>query len=169
MHPMNKHAFPDPGHDHSACSGSVLERAERVCARRGARLTALRRDVLRHLAQGHQAIGAYEVMARMESEQGPAPAPISVYRALDFLQAHGLVHKIESRNAYVACSHGHADERAVLLICEGCGMVAEMSGGPVFEALDREAAAHGFAPARAVIELAGRCGHCAQNQQVSLP
>lgn len=164
---MNKHAFPDPGHDHSACSGSVLERAERVCARRGARLTALRRDVLRHLAQGHQAIGAYEVMARMESENSPAPAPVSIYRALDFLQAHGLVHKIESRNAYVACSHGHSDERAVLLICEACGMVAEIAGDTVFEALDGEAAAHGFSAARAVIELAGRCGHCAQIPQAS--
>lgn len=158
---MNAPLFPSPGHDHSRCTGTLLERAERVCARRGARLTALRRDVLKLLAQDHHAVGAYEVMARMR----PQPAPISVYRALDFLQAHGLVHKIESRNAYVACNHGHDGQRAVLLICEACGMVAEVPGEGVFDALDREASSHGFAPARAVIELSGRCGHCVKEPQ----
>lgn len=153
--------FPAPGHDHAACSGAVLSHAELVCARRGARLTPLRRNVLRHLAEGHQAVGAYDLMARM-GEGKDAPAPISVYRALDFLQAHGLVHKIESRNAYVACSHGHKDSRAVLLICEDCGMVAEIPGDAAFAALDGEASAHGFAPARAIVEIAGQCQRCAR-------
>jgi Fur family zinc uptake transcriptional regulator len=161
MRPMNNHAFPAPGHDHAHCTGSVLAHAERVCASRGARLTPLRRDVLRCLAQGHQAVGAYEVMARLEAEQKAAPAPISIYRALDFLLAHGLVHKIESRNAYVACSQGHDDTSAVLLICEGCGMVAEIDAGAAVAALQAQAEARGFVPSRTVIELAGRCGHCA--------
>lgn len=77
--------------------------------RRSARLTSQRRDVLSCVARSHAAVGAYEVIDRM-ADHGPRPAPITVYRALDFLAAHGLIHKIESRNAYVACSHAHEGE-----------------------------------------------------------
>jgi Fur family transcriptional regulator, zinc uptake regulator len=155
--------FPGPDHDHAQCADAVLAHAQHVCSRRGARLTNLRRQVLEALASDHQAIGAYEIIARMGGDDQLKPAPISVYRALEFLEAHGLVHKIESLNAYVACSHGHKGEHAVLLICEACGMVAEIPGDAAFQALDREAAAQGFSPKRAIVELSGRCGRCAED------
>src|SRR5262245_21314553 len=98
--------FQTAHHDHDHCTGELLARAEQMCTRRCARLTAQRRDVLECVARSHAAVGAYEVIERM-ADHGPRPAPITVYRALDFLVAHGLVHKIESRNAYVACSHSH--------------------------------------------------------------
>ena len=112
------------------------------------------------MAQSHQAAGAYEIIERMAAN-GPRPAPITVYRALDFLLAHGLVHKIESRNAFIACSHAHEGEPAALLICEGCGIVAELDSPDIFSGLARQAAAQGFRPARTVVEIAGRCSHCA--------
>ena len=57
---------------------------------------------------------------------GPRPAPITIYRALDFLTAQGLVHRIESRNAFLACINNHAaDAPVVFLICEHCGAVGE--------------------------------------------
>jgi Fur family zinc uptake transcriptional regulator len=160
---MNEESiFPAPGHDHSECTGAVLAHAELVCSRRGARLTKLRRDVLQALADDHQAVGAYDVMARMAGPDQAAPAPISVYRALEFLEAHRLVHKIESLNAYVACRHGHSGERTVLLICEACGMVAEIPGENAFKALDHEAGLQGFQPEKAIVELSGRCGRCVE-------
>ncbi len=109
-------AFPEPGHDHSHCTRELLERAERVCLGAGARLTPLRRKVLRSVADSHRASGAYDIIERL-AKTGPRPAPISIYRALEFLRGHGLVHKIESRNAFVACTHGEHDGDAVLLIC----------------------------------------------------
>ena len=58
------------------------------------------------------------------------PAPITVYRALDFLRDNGLVHRIESRNAFVACVNNHGgDDLVVFLICERCGAVGEAPGG----------------------------------------
>lgn len=137
-----------------------MARAERICARRGSRLTSLRRGVLEAVGASHRAAGAYEVIDRM-AEHGPRPAPISVYRALDFLSAHGLVHKIESLNAFVACTLSHADRDAILLICEGCGRVAEMEGKPLFEGLTKRAAGTGFVTREAMVELSGRCGDCA--------
>ena len=83
-------------HDHDACTGDLVARAERVCARRGSRLTSLRRKVLVAVARSHEAAGAYDIIERLAAA-GPPPAPMSVYRALDFLASHGLVHKIESR------------------------------------------------------------------------
>ena len=89
------------------------------------------------MAQSHSAVGAYDIIERM-AEHGPRPAPITVYRALDFLLAHGLVHKIESRNAFVACSHSHEGQPAALLICETCGTVSELDAPEVFRAHHRE-------------------------------
>ena len=111
----NAMSFPEPGHNHHRCTDELIARAERMCSRRGARLTAQRREVLACIAQSHAAAGAYEIIDRM-TVYGARPAPITIYRALDFLLAHGLVHKIESRNAYVACSHAHDGVPAALLI-----------------------------------------------------
>ncbi len=153
-------AFLDPLHDHTHCTADLIARAERICERLGSRLTAQRRDVLACVAQGHAAVGAYDIIERMAAHGG-RPAPITIYRALDFLLAHGLVHKIESRNAYVACSHAHEGEPAALLICEACGTVAELEAAEAFRRIDEAAKTQGFRPARTLIEMTGTCGPCA--------
>lgn len=139
-----------------------MEHAEALCAARGQRLTRLRRQVLETLAGSHRTLGAYEIMDRM-AERGPRPAPITVYRALDFLLEHGLVHRIESRNAFLACIGQHGAESAsttVFLICERCGAVGETSSGGVAETLQAAARAAGFTPKTRVIEVTGICAHC---------
>ena len=96
--------FPTPDHDHARCSADVLSHAETLCRQRKQRLTPMRRQVLNALAASHRPIGAYEIMERVAAD-GTRPAPITVYRALDFLIEQGLVHRIESRNAFLACAH----------------------------------------------------------------
>src|SRR5437016_5511342 len=98
--------FPDPSHDHARCASDALARAEMLCAERAQRLTPMRRQVLEALAASHTPLGAYEIIDRLAT--APRPAPITVYRALEFLVANGLVHRIESRNAFVACINNHA-------------------------------------------------------------
>ena len=89
------------------------------------------------------------------------PAPITIYRALDFLCENGLVHRIESRNAYVACVHNHdGDDLVVFLICESCGAVGEAPGAAAAEALKASSRAAGFSPKSPLIEIAGICSHC---------
>jgi Fur family zinc uptake transcriptional regulator len=153
--------FLDPHHDHAHCTADLIARAERTCERRGSKLTGQRREILSSVAQSHSAVGAYDIIERM-AELGPRPAPITVYRALDFLLAHGLVHKIESRNAFVACSHSHEGQPAALLICETCGTVSELDAPEIFERLAGKAKAQKFSPARTVIEMSGTCGSCAR-------
>jgi Fur family zinc uptake transcriptional regulator len=162
QHGRDSGVFPAPGHDHGRCSSDAMAVAEARCSERGQRLTPIRRDVLGALLASHQPLGAYEIMERV-SPSGPRPAPITVYRALDFLRENGLVHRIESRNAFVACVHRHAiDDPVVFLICERCGVVGEASSPDVANTLKSAAQAAGFTPRSPVIEVTGVCTHCGQ-------
>lgn len=143
-------------HNHAKCTAALIARAEQLCA---SRLTKQRRDVLACVAESHAAVGAYDVIERMAAH-GPRPAPITVYRALDFLLEHNLVHKIESRNAFVACSRAHDNAQPALLICELCGNVDEIIQ-PANADLKNAAEAQGFKIKYAVIELSGTCRSCA--------
>ena len=153
--------FPEPGHDHGRCTADAMAHAESLCAARGQRLTPLRRQVLETLAESHKTLGAYEIMDRM-AEQGPRPAPITVYRALDFLLENGLVHRIESRNAFLACigDHPAGGGTTVFLICERCGAVGEANSKAVADTVQSAARAAGFTPKTRVIEITGVCAHC---------
>lgn len=152
--------FPSPDHDHARCSASVLSHAEAVCKERHERLTPMRRHVLAILADSHKPLGAYEILERA-APAGPRPAPITIYRALDFLIAQGLVHRIESRNAFLACSHRHATGALVaFLICERCGAVGEVPATSIAEAIAGAARRLGFTPKISVIEVTGVCAHC---------
>jgi Fur family transcriptional regulator, zinc uptake regulator len=152
--------FPAPGHDHDRCTSDAMAVAEARCDERGQRLTPIRRDVLGALLASHHPLGAYEIMERVAPKK-TRPAPITVYRALEFLRENGLVHRIESRNAFVACVHTHGvGDLVVFLICEHCGTVGEASSSEVASTVKSAAAAVGFTPKSPVIEITGICTHC---------
>jgi Fur family transcriptional regulator, zinc uptake regulator len=152
--------FPAPDHDHARCSSDAMTVAEASCVERGQRLTPMRRKVLAVLLGSHQPLGAYDIMERL-SPGGPRPAPITVYRALDFLCENGFVHRIESRNAYLACVRPHVtDDPILFLICERCGAVGEASSPEVASTIKSAAQSAGFTPKSPVIEIGGICMHC---------
>jgi Fur family zinc uptake transcriptional regulator len=151
--------FPAPDHDHARCASAAIAHAETQCAARAQRLTPMRRQVLETLLASHKPLGAYEIIERLADKS--RPAPITIYRALDFLRENGLVHRIESRNAFVACVHNHGDgDLVVFLICERCGAVGEAPGGGAADALKASARSAGFSPKSPLIEIAGICSHC---------
>ena len=152
-------AFPQPGHDHGPCVADALLKAEEACARRGARLTALRRKVLELVWDSHAPIGAYDILDRME-RKGKSPAPITVYRALDFLMKQGLVHRLASLNAYVGCGATGAPHDAQFLICDGCDVVAELNEPSIGRTINRGASREGFTVNASVVEVRGLCPDC---------
>ena len=156
---MSQPVFHAPDHDHERCTADALKHAEMLCAQRAQRLTPIRRQVLEVLLESHKPLGAYEIMDR-SSVRGGRPAPITIYRALDFLRDNGLVHRIESRNAFLACIGDHGEAATVFLICERCGAVGEASSASVAETLQAAARAVGFTPKARVIEITGVCAHC---------
>ncbi len=152
--------FPAPDHDHGRCASDAIAHAEQLCAARAQRLTPIRRRVLEALLSRHKPLGAYEIIARLRA-RGAAPAPITIYRALEFLRENGLVHRIESRNAFVACINNHASgDPVVFLLCERCGAVGEAGSAAIADTLKSAARAAGFTPKAPVIEIAGTCAHC---------
>jgi Fur family zinc uptake transcriptional regulator len=160
----------DSDHDHQACRSRAVARAEERCRVEGLRLTAQRRQVLEAMLASHAPVSAYEIMDRI-AEGARRPSPISVYRALDFLVANRFAHRIESRNAFLACieEHGHAagpEAPLVFLLCERCGSATEAEPAELGALLSGIAAAEGFQPSTSVLEIRGLCAAC---QTVNAP
>ena len=152
--------FLAPDHDHDQCAADAISHAEQVCVARAQKFTPIRRQVLQELLQSHRPLGAYEVIDELARSM-PRPAPITVYRALDFLMQNGLVHRIESRNAYLACARDHdAAAMVAFLICERCGSVGEIPAAQVAQGIGAAARASGFVPRLSVVEISGTCAHC---------
>jgi Fur family zinc uptake transcriptional regulator len=152
--------FPAPDHDHDRCSADALAHAEAICTQRGARLTPIRRRVLETLLASHAPLGAYDLIERM-AVRGERLSPITIYRALDFLRDNALAHRIESRNAFIACVHDHGrGDPVVFLICEQCGAVGEAAAAAVADTIKTASRAAGFTPKTPVIEISGVCAHC---------
>ena len=123
----------------------------------------MRRQVFEALAGSPQAMGAYDLIDALAAQGHKRLAPISVYRALDFLLEAGLAHKIESRNAFVACPHLHdAGEVVIFMICETCGRVREATSDAVSKAVGGVAKSNHFTLKSQVIELQGRCAACGE-------
>ncbi|WP_341704081.1 Fur family transcriptional regulator [Ferrovibrio sp.] len=147
------------GHDHDACIADALSRAEAHCAGTGAKLTPIRRRVLELVWQSHRPAGAYDLLAQMGSG-GQKVAPPTVYRALDFLVEQGLVHRVESLNAFIGCAEpGHAVQQEIF-ICKTCGTAAEINDPQLSARIQEDARGLGFLVERQTIEVVGLCRDC---------
>ena len=144
-----------------------LETAAAACVRAGVRFTGLRRHVLALVLQSAGPVTAYALLDRLKKTH-TAAAPPTVYRALEFLQQQGLIHRVERLQAFVGCdeeaAHSHA---AQFLICRTCGAVDEVDDHAVADALDHAAAAKGFTPAYTTVEVEGTCAACVGAAQAS--
>ena len=149
-------------HNHKNCIKSALQNAEQACINHGLRLTSLRRQVLELIWQSHAPIKAYELLEALHHDN-PKAAPPTVYRALDFLQEAGLVHRIESLNAFVGCGDPSEPHLGQFLICQDCGAVAEINEPNITRALTREANLLGFATDEQIVEIKGRCPQCVKS------
>lgn len=116
--------------------------------------------VLDTLAHADGPLSAYTILARLRDDG--FRAPLQVYRALDKLTGLGLVHRLESLNAFVACiqPHCHTSGTIAFAICENCGQVDEFADEVVTERLSGWADTHGFHPHKTTIEIRGTCAAC---------
>ena len=154
--------FPGPGHDHHRCIESALGEADRLCREQGLRLTPLRRRVFELVWENHQPITAYSLLDKLVQMGHRAQAP-TVYRSLDFLLQSGLIHRIESMNAYVGCNQPRQGHDVGLFICDGFGDAAELADDAISEGLARAEARIGFTVDARVIEIRGTCRACRQH------
>jgi Fur family transcriptional regulator, zinc uptake regulator len=132
---------------------------EKYCTEHGHRLTPPRLHVYEIIAASSQPLSAYDVLAKLKSKLR-APKPPTAYRALEFLSAHGFIHRIESLNAYVACGEDHQHNGSQFMICTSCGQVQEAHLCHVPPGLQSQADTNGFSIKRWSAELHGLCKAC---------
>jgi Fur family zinc uptake transcriptional regulator len=143
-----------------------LEQATAIFAEKNIRFTELRRKVFEEIAATRASVGAYEVLDRL-AKKGTRLAPISVYRALDALLEAGVVHRLESKNAYFACRRmdkPRTGRPPIFLSCEKCGAVQEIDGDEIFRAIDSAASGAQFNTRVRFVEVSGTCHDCAAHR-----
>ena len=91
------------------------------------KLTNNQQTVLDLLEKSKEPLKAYAIL--YDTQKKGIKAPLQVYRALDKLIEIGKVHKIESRNSYIACEHKNCNSSTstYFLICEICDQVSELT------------------------------------------
>ena len=112
------------------------------------------------LSKASSPLSAYSILDLLRDKG--FRAPLQVYRALEKLLEFGLVHKLESLNAFVACSHDAcgASEPATFMICEACESVSELGGSGLANYFGKLASEKKFIINHATVELRGRCKNC---------
>ena len=151
--PTDKHAPP--------CT------AETLCARRGLRLTRVRRLVLDFLLHARVPVKAYDILDALRCDAPKALTPASIYRALDFLLQEGLVHRVGTLNAYVACAETCSESckqrhaPVFMLVCPGCRKSREINDPDLYQTIFSTMQRQGFQLQGDTVELTGICPGCA--------
>lgn len=123
-------------------------------------ITTNQQHVLSALREAKVPLSAYTLLDRLR-DQGFS-APVQIYRALDRLTEYGLIHRLESLNAYVSCIHDKAcrHDFTAFAICDSCGHVDEFIDDSLSRSLGYWMKNHAFSLGHSTIELHGKCAHC---------
>lgn len=119
-------------------------------------------DTLRHASKP---LSAYALLDHLRDVGFSAPT--QVYRALERLVAHGLVHRLETLNAYVSCAYANGCRPRLtgFAICDDCGHTAEFVDDELTRCLARWTKDNTFRPDRSTIEIHGKCAACTDRTQ----
>lgn len=137
----------------------ILAQAEQTCTQKDVRLTESRRYVLAIIASSSKPLGAYDILKSL-SRKMDNPKPPTVYRAIEFLQAQGFIHRIESLNAYVICDAHHHHTGSQFMVCDDCGKVTEAHLCDLPTPLLDKTKKENFKLSSWNVELHGLCAGC---------
>jgi Fur family zinc uptake transcriptional regulator len=145
--------------DHNKCTQDAFEKAREICVKQGLRFTDLRQKVFSIILQNHQTSKAYDILNILQKEDSSAK-PATVYRTLDFLLEHGLIHKLHISNSYVNCSHPLTHKRCSFLICNKCNEVRECCDKSLANQIEKIGLKNDFQVEDVAVEIRGICNMC---------
>lgn len=154
----------DSHHNHDHCIEQAMDDARKLCKKRNQRLTPIRELVLKLVWKSHKPMGAYEILPAL-AEAGFNSAPPTVYRALEFLQEQGLVHRIALLNAFVGCPHPGTAHHGCFLICRHCNTAVETDSSAAEALIAQQASSLGFTTEQQSIEVLGCCPNCREHSK----
>ncbi|MBN9135053.1 MULTISPECIES: Fur family transcriptional regulator [Phyllobacterium] len=118
--------------------------------------------VFNTLSRAEGPLSAYTILDQLRGDG--FRAPLQVYRALEKLLDYGMVHRLESINAFVACAHPHNHSHnhgmIAFAICEKCGQVSEFSDDIITQRVREWTTQNGFKQTKTTIEIRGVCAAC---------
>ena len=144
---------------HKTCINEAMKKAEIICNEKGIKLTKLRQRVLRLIWKSHSCVKAYDLLAQLKKIDSSAQPP-TIYRSLDFLIENGFIHKIQSLNAYVGCSHPEEHKECYFLICNSCQNIEECCSEQINKVVTSTSGKSHFQPNQVTLEIAGTCQEC---------
>ena len=124
------------------------------------KLTNNQQTVLELLEGTREPLKAYAIL--FDIQKKGIKSPLQVYRALDKLIEIGKVHKIESKNSYIACSNANctAKTSTSFLICEICDKVTELKKNNLSFYFSKQSEKSNFKYTKHNLEIYGRCKTC---------
>ena len=140
----------------------TLRFAEALCEEKGLSFTPLRREIFALVLAHDAPVGAYELLDELKQDR-PNAAPVTIYRALDFLVEAGLVHRLAALNAYTACDTQLPGHGGLMLICGSCSNVIEFEDAAVEASITKSAAGFNFETSNEPVEVRGLCEACMGN------
>lgn len=136
-----------------------LKMAEEICQKKTVRFTKSRRQILQMIYASPNPAKAYDILDQLKKTQ-PQAKPPTVYRALDFLLENGLIHKVNSLNAYVGCSHPLKHNNCYFLICSNCQEISECCTDILTAEIVKIAKSAKFNIQNINLEIEGKCHKC---------
>ena len=116
--------------------------------------------ILDLIDKSSEPLKAYTILFNVQKKG--IKAPPQVYRALDKLVEIGKIHKIESKNAFVACKNSNCEisKATAFSICESCEIVDEISDAKLSKYLSKFNNKKGMKFKRFNLEFFGLCKKC---------
>ena len=116
--------------------------------------------VLEIIERAKEPLKAYSILFNVQKKG--INAPLQVYRALDKLVELGKIHKIESRNAFIACQNSSCQitKATAFSICENCEKVSEISNTNLSKYLSNFTDKSGMKYSKYNLEFFGLCKKC---------
>jgi Fur family zinc uptake transcriptional regulator len=128
-------------------------------------LSPSNQKVLDLLAKADKPLSAYEILDKLR--RFGFRSPPTVYRALEYLQKHGFIHRLESLNSFVACQHkddAH-DHISQFVLCTSCGTVKEIEDKSLVKLAKKLGQDFLASVNKEVLELSGPCHACMARAQ----
>ncbi len=147
---------------HKNCVNNAVKKAEKICKKQVVNFTDHRREVLKLLWQDHKPVKAYDLLKKIKTDSVQPP---KIYRALEFLLENGLAHKINSLNAYAACSHPLEHANCYFLICTKCEKISEFCDQNLERLIKKNADKNKFKPQKLLLEITGLCADCQKEKE----
>ena len=146
-------------HRHNHCISKVKTRFVERLREMGKAFGTNDEPVLNLLLSNHRIFSAYDIAERI-SELGKRVQPIQIYRSLEKLMALGLVHRLSTKNGFIACYEDGECVTGQFLICTECESVKEIDSQLLDKEIKGSAKKNNFSVASKSIEVLGLCGNC---------